>query len=91
MDKESSAMNIEQMAELIEKTVVLLGQVNTTCLYERRVNWLAKIFKSVGTAKQVIKDHAEDFDNTKLLGRDMYDVLDKKAKNRKRARDLARD
>ena len=79
-------MNIEQVGELIEKTVVLLGQVNTTCLYERRVN-----FKSVGTAKQVIKDHAEDFDNTKLLGRDMYDVLDKKAKNRKRARDLARD
>ena len=49
--KESSTMNIEQVAELIEKTVVLLGQVNTTCLYERRVNWLAKIFKSDGTAK----------------------------------------
>ena len=45
-----------------------------------RVKWLAKILKSVGTAKQVIKDHAEDFDNTKFLGRDMFDVLDKKAK-----------
>ena len=51
------------------------------------MNWLAKIFKSVGTAKQVIKDHAEDFDNTKLLGRDMYDVLDKKAKT-VRGRDI---
>ena len=40
-------MNIEQVAEFIEKTVVLLGQEDTTRLNERRVNWLAKIFKSV--------------------------------------------
>ena len=32
LDKESSTTNIEQVTELIEKTVVLLGQVNTTCL-----------------------------------------------------------
>ena len=82
-------MNIEQVAELIEKTVVLLGQEKTTCLYKRRVNWLAKYSRVSERRNKCFMITPRTL--TKLLGRDMYDVLDKKVKNRQRARDLARD
>nr|XP_022292107.1 uncharacterized protein LOC111103269 [Crassostrea virginica] len=89
---DKSGKSIQKVAELVEKTILMIGQVNTACLYERRLTWLAKLFKSVANAKTIIKDHNDEFDKeVKLFGADFYSVLDRKAKNRKRAREMAKE
>ena len=89
---DKSGKSIQEVTELVEKTILMIGQVNTACLYERRLTWLAKLFKSVANAKTIIKDHNDEFDKeVKLFGADFYSVLDRKAKNRKRAREMAKE
>ncbi|KAJ8322026.1 hypothetical protein KUTeg_000497 [Tegillarca granosa] len=87
-----STMSIDEITELIQKTILMLGQVNTACLYERRMSWLAKIFRSVVNANSVIKEYNLDFKSeSKLFGSEFYKVLDRKAKNKKRAREMSRE
>ena len=88
----TSKMTVPELAELVEKTIVVIGQINTACLYERRLNFLAKIMKSVKNAKKAIRDHETEFDGMeRLFGNDFYKTLERKVKNRKRAREMARD
>ncbi|KAJ8308942.1 hypothetical protein KUTeg_013816 [Tegillarca granosa] len=89
-----STMSIDEITELIQKTILMIGQVNTACLYERPMSWLAKIFRSVVNAKSVnvIKEYNLDFKSeSKLFGSELYKVLDRKAKNKKRAREMSRE
>ena len=39
------------------KSIFVIGQINTACLYERIVKFLAKIMKSVKNTKKAIRDH----------------------------------
>ena len=34
----TSSMEIEEVVNLLEKTILMIGQVNVVCLYERRLN-----------------------------------------------------
>ena len=49
-DGDKSGKSIQEVTELVEKTILMIGQVNTACLYEKRLAWLAKLFKSVANA-----------------------------------------
>lgn len=56
--EENSEFTVLDMLKLVEQTVVLVGQANATCLYERRVNFLAKIMKGVKKAKEHLKTNS---------------------------------
>lgn len=89
------SIDMFDLKELIEKTILLIGQTNATCLYERRLNFLAKIMSSVKKAKVALKENESEFrssgsGNRKLFGT-FYNVMDRKAKSRKRARELSRN
>ena len=81
-----------EVKELLEKTILLVGQTNATCLYERRLNFLAKIMSSAKTAKAALKENEAEFQAEDLLfGTFFYKVMDRKAKSRKRAREMSKD
>lgn len=88
----TSTMDIEDVVKLLEKTILMIGQVNVACLYERRINFLAKILKSTMKAKSMLRDNeAKLQDDTVLFGNDFYATLYRKSKDRKRAREMSRD
>lgn len=88
----TSTMDIEDVVKLLEKTILMIGQVNVACLYERRINFLAKILKSTKKAKSMLRDNeAKLQDDTVLFGNDFYATLYRKSKDRKRAREMSRD
>lgn len=72
----TSTMDIEDVVKLLEKTIIMIGQVNVACLYERRINFLAKILKSTKKAKSMLRDNeAKLQDDTILFGNDFYATL----------------
>ncbi|VDI74486.1 Hypothetical predicted protein [Mytilus galloprovincialis] len=91
--KETSEMSITDVLNLIERTVLLVGQVNVACLYERRINFMAKILKGMKQAKQTLSHNQSMLTESGevLFGDNFYNVLDKKSKNRKRAREMAKE
>jgi hypothetical protein len=40
--EENDNFSVMDMLKLVEQVVVLVGQANATCLYERRLNFLAR-------------------------------------------------
>lgn len=50
--EENLEFTVLDMLKLIEQTDVLVGQENSTCLYEWRVNILEKIIKCVKKYKE---------------------------------------
>ena len=91
--QESSEMQITELLGLIEKTVLLIGQTNVACLYERRVNFMAKILRSLKVAKSTLSKNKDLLVNAGdvLFVEEFYKVLERKATNRKKARQMARD
>ncbi|XP_078330091.1 uncharacterized protein LOC144624336 [Crassostrea virginica] len=88
----TSSMEIEEVVNLLEKTILMIGQVNVACLYERRLNFLAKILKSTKKAKSMLRENeAKLQDDTVLFANDFYTTLYRKSKDRKRAREMSRD
>ncbi|XP_062584288.1 uncharacterized protein LOC134246041 [Saccostrea cucullata] len=88
----TSSMEIEEVVNLLEKTILMIGQVNVACLYERRLNFLAKILKSTKKAKSMLRENETKFqDESVLFGNDFYTTLYRKSKDRKRAREMSRD
>ncbi|CAC5416231.1 unnamed protein product [Mytilus coruscus] len=81
--KETSEMSITEVLNLIERTVLLVGQVNVACLYERRINFMAKILKGMKQAKQTLSHNQSMLTESgeALFGDNFYHVLDKKSKN----------
>ncbi|XP_061187959.1 uncharacterized protein LOC133195987 [Saccostrea echinata] len=87
-----SSMEIEEVVNLLEKTILMIGQVNVACLYERRLNFLAKILKSTKKAKSMLRENETKLqDDSVLFGNDFYTTLYRKSKDRKRAREMSRD
>ena len=50
--EQNNDFTVIDMLKLVEQTVILVGQANATCLYERRLNFLSKIMKGVKKAKE---------------------------------------
>lgn len=73
------------MLKLREQTVVLVGQANATCLYKRRVNFLAKITKGFQYAKDHLKTIEYDLSKEKdvLYGETYLRFLTEKGKVKK--------
>ena len=46
LEKDQSNMKIDELKELVEKTILMIGQTNVACLFERRLNFLAKLMHS---------------------------------------------
>ncbi|KAK3085706.1 hypothetical protein FSP39_007593 [Pinctada imbricata] len=89
---EESPMGLDELLKLLEKTVMLVGQANVACLYERRLNVLSKVFGDVKKARKSISTNEKSFaDGTqgKLLGEEYDKVLDKYSKTKKRAREIS--
>ncbi|KAK3089006.1 hypothetical protein FSP39_000093, partial [Pinctada imbricata] len=91
-EQNQSSMDIFDVKELMEKCILMLGQANASCLYERRMNFLAKIMQSTKKAKSALKENDQEFKGgEQLFGKNFYSVQDRKAKSRKRAREMSRD
>ncbi|KAK3095525.1 hypothetical protein FSP39_015679 [Pinctada imbricata] len=89
---ESTSMGIDELLQLIEKTILLLGQANVACLYERRLNVLSNFFGDAKIARKSIFTNETLFiegTQGKLLGEDYYKVLERHSKSRKRAREIS--
>jgi hypothetical protein len=54
-------MYMYNVNELIEKTILLVGQANTTRLYERMLNFLGKNMSSAKKAKMALKENESEF------------------------------
>ncbi|CAC5412590.1 unnamed protein product [Mytilus coruscus] len=91
--KETSEMFITEVLNLIERTVLLVEQVNVACLYERRINFMAKILKGMKQDKQTLSHNQSMLTESgeALFGDNFYNVLDKKSKIRKRAKEMAKN
>ena len=82
-----STMDFYDVKELMEKSILLLGQTNVACLYERRLNFLAKIMQSTKKAKQALRENEKEFKGgSRLFGASFYSVLDRKPKAKKELR-----
>lgn len=55
----TSTMDIEDVVKLLENTILMIGQVNVACLYERRIDFLAKILKSTKKEKHVTRQRGK--------------------------------
>jgi hypothetical protein len=91
--EENAKFSVLDMLKLLEQTVVLVGQANATCLYERRVNFLAKIMKGVKKAKEHLKSNKHELskDREVLYGDRVFKALDRKSKSRKRVREISKE
>lgn len=49
LEKSKFSMNVEEQKELIEKTILMIGQTNVACLFERRLNYLEKNYAQCKT------------------------------------------
>ena len=78
-------MEIEEV-NLLEKTLLVIGQVNVVCLYKRRLDFLAKTLNSTEKAKSVSPENEVKLQrDTVLFVNDFYMTLHRKPKDRKRA------
>lgn len=91
--KEKSEMSIPEILNLIERTLILVGQANVSCLYKRRVNSMAQILKGMTPAKQALTQIQNLQTNSRnaLFGDSFYNVLYRKGKNRKGPKRLQRN
>lgn len=69
---EKSEMSISKVLNLIERTLLLVGQVNVACLYEQRVNFMAKMLKGMKPTQN--QNLLTDSRNA-LFGDRFYNVL----------------
>lgn len=57
IDYESSTSSMEiKEVNLLEKNLLVIGQVNVASLYKRRLNFLAKTLKSPEKANSVLRE-----------------------------------
>lgn len=73
LTRSQSKMNINDLKTLIEKTILLIGQTNFACLFERRLNFLAKVMSSAKNARETLKEDEKCQDGDgKLFGLEFY-------------------
>lgn len=83
LDKKKSSMIVEELKELIEKKILMIGQTNVACLFECKLNYLPKIMHSAKLARQALYENESTFDGIgKLYGSNFYANPDPKVKCR---------
>ena len=84
------ALTIEDLLNLVQQTVLLVGQTNNTISYHRRLSALAGAMKSSSQAKSMIKDKSMLFENPgkELLGKDFDNQITDTAKAQKQSKEL---
>ena len=78
-------LTIEDLLNLVQQTVLLVGQTNNAISYHRRLSALAGAMKSSSQAKSMIKDKSALLENSgkELFGKDFRDQITDTAKAQK--------
>ena len=84
------ALTIEDLLNLVQQTVLLVGQTNDTISYHRRLSALAGAMKSSSQAKSMIKHKSMLFENPgkELFGKDFDDQITDTAETQKQSKEL---
>ena len=61
-NKTESKLNIDELRQFIEKTILIIGQVNVAFLFERRLNYFTEIMLCAKDAKQSLKENEKSLD-----------------------------
>ena len=89
----SESPSLTDIRTSIEKSIILLGQVNTSSLFHRRKLVLTKFFGDSKKATEVVKRNADTFrqEENQLFGDKFYEALHKKAAGRKHLREARQE
>ena len=87
----NDTMSVDETINLIEKTVICLGQVNVQIIFFRRLPIIAKLLGNTKKAQKIIIRNASKLDGKKeLLGTKFQKVLGETVKKRKHNKELKR-
>ena len=83
----------QDMLDLLEKVIVLLGQAHTVGTYERRLSVLAKFYKNADRARDILGQNKKILrkQRGKLFGPDFYDQLYAKTKRNLKSEKIKAD
>ena len=83
-------LTLEEVINLVQQTVLLVGQTNNTISYHRRLSAMAGAMKSSNQAKSVIKDKSALLENSgkELFGKDFRDQITDTVKAQKQFKEL---
>ena len=83
-------LTIEDLLNLVQQTVFLVGQTNNTISYHRRFSVLAGVMKSSSQAKSVIRDKSVLLENSgkELFSKDFRDQITDTLKVQKQSNEL---
>ena len=83
-------LNIEDLLNLVQQTVLLVGQTNNTISYHSRLSALVGAMKSFSQAKSMIKDKSTLLENSgkELFGKDFRDQRSDTVKAQKQYKEL---
>ena len=83
-------LTIEDLLNLVQQAVLLVGQANNTIPYHRRLNALAGTMKSCSKAKSVIKDKSTLLENSgkELFGKEFCDQIIDKVNEQRESKEL---
>lgn len=85
----TSTLEIEDVVKLLEKAILMIGHVDVAYLYERSINFLAKILKCTKEGKAWCATWRQNF-RTTLYSFGLF-LWYQNLKDRKRARKMPRD
>ena len=66
-NKTESKMNVDELRQLVEKAILMIGQANVACLFKIRLNYLAQIMHSAKDTKQTLKENKKCLDGVDQL------------------------
>ena len=83
-------LTLEEVINLVQQTVLLVGQTNNTISYHRPLGAMAGAMKSSNQAKSVIKDKSALLENSgkELFGKDFRDQITDTVKAQKQFKEL---
>ena len=83
-------LTLEEVINLVQQTVLLVGQTNNTISYHRRLSAMAGAMKSSSQAKSAIKGKSALLENPgkKLFGKDFQDQITDTVKAQKQPKEL---
>ena len=83
-------LTTEDLLNLVQQTVLLVGQTNNTMSYYRRLSPLTGAMKSSSQTKSMIKDKSTLLENSgkELFGKDFHDQITDTVKAQKQSKEL---
>ena len=82
--------NLQAMLEMLEKTIICIGQANVHLNYYRRLPIVAKLMGNPKTAQSLLKKNSKKLRGRKLLGTKFQKIVKKSLKKRNDAKELKR-